>query len=59
MSEIVHRINAPTVTGANMMLAFDAIKHRITHVDISGFHVDFGTKHHFAIFKFAISHALK
>ena len=40
MSEVIHRINAPAVTGVVMRKARDPVNDRISHIDIGRGHVD-------------------
>jgi len=57
MRIIVHRVDAPFVTGHVMRRVSDAIKHRISHLHVRARHVDLPAQNMLAIFEFAGSHA--
>ena len=42
---IVHRIDAPFVSGAVMLSVQNAVHHRIAQVQVRRGHVDFGAQH--------------
>ena len=40
VGEVVHGIDRPGIAGAMVLLAADAVQHRIAHVDVIGIHAD-------------------
>ncbi len=59
MGPVIHRINAPFVTGTVMVTMLDAVQNRITHMHIRGAHVDFCTQYPRSIGKFTVFHPLE
>ena len=57
MGVVVHRVDAPLVTGANMVRAADAVDGWVAHVHIGRSHVDLGAQHHRAIGELTVPHA--
>ena len=51
MSKVVHRIDAPRITGPIVRLFFNAVNNRIPHSDIGRRHVNFGSQDMGAIVK--------
>ena len=45
MGKIIHRVNAPGLAGAVVLLVQDAVEHRVAHVDVGRSHVDFRPEH--------------
>ena len=59
MREVIHRINAPCVTGVVMSHACHTVDNRVSHVDVRGSHVNLGTKHLLTILILALFHLLE
>ena len=59
MSEVIHRINAPGVSGSVVSHVSYTVDNRVTHVHIRRCHVDLGTKNFFSIGIFAGFHFFK
>ena len=59
MSEVVHRIDAPLVTGVVVGHVGHAVDARLPHVDVGGAHVDLGAQHLLAVGVFALTHLFK
>ncbi len=57
MRPVIHRINAPGVASPVVRHMQYSIQHWVTHVDIGGGHVDFGSQNPGAVGKFPGSHA--
>ena len=57
MRVVVHRVNAPSITGVVVMGVHDPIEHGIAQVHVRGGEVDFGAQDHGAIGKFSRAHA--
>ena len=57
MREVIHRVDAPRISGAVMVRAHDAVQHRVTQVRIRRRHVDLGAQRLGAISKLARAHA--
>ena len=57
MGEIIHRIDAPLVPGAPMLLVEDAVNCRIAHNNIRAAHVDFGTQSFASLGELTVPHA--
>jgi hypothetical protein len=56
MREVVHRVDAPVVTGAVMVRAANAIEHRVAHVDVRRRHVDARAQYVSAVLELARAH---
>ena len=56
MSEIVHWIDAPCVTGSVVCHMSNTIDNRVTHIHIRRCHIDLGTEHFLSICIFAFFH---
>ena len=59
MSKVIHRIDAPGVTGIVVSHMGYTVNDRVTHVDIWGCHVDLGTQHFLAVLVFTLFHLFK
>ena len=59
MREVIHRIDAPFVSGIVMRRVRDAVNDRVSEVDVRRRHVNLGTKYLFAVRVFAGPHFLK
>ena len=59
MLEIIHRIDAPLVARAVMMMAQYAVQRRVAHDQVGRSHVDLGTQYVFAVREFARLHAME
>ena len=59
MRVVVHRIDAPLVSGAVMFGVQDAVHHRVAHIEIGRSHVDLGAQHARAVGEFPGLHALE
>ena len=59
MGEVVHRVDAPLVTGLVVFRKLNAVQHRIAHHDERRGHVDFGTQTRFAFFEATGTHFFK
>ena len=57
--EIVHRVDRPRVAGAMMMLALDAVHHRIAQVLVGARHVDLRAENVRAVGELTRAHARK
>ena len=57
MGEIVHRIDAPFVTGVMVLRVADAVQHRVAHPDVRRRHVDPGAERAGAVGVLAPLHA--
>ena len=57
--EVIHRIDAPLVTGVVVTHVVDTVDRRITHIEVAGSQIDLRTKCHGSIFKLAVLHSLK
>ena len=57
--EIVHRIDAPRLTGAVMLGMTNAVEDRVAQIDVRRRHVDFRAQHVRAIRELASAHALE
>src|SRR5436190_2749249 len=59
VGEVVHRIDAPLISGPIMRDALDAEQHRVAHIDVTRSHVDLRTRDMLAIRKLAGTHSRK
>jgi hypothetical protein len=60
MGKVIHRINAPFVTGPVMMRAFnDAVERRVPHHNVPRRHVDFRAQDAIPFFELAVFHPFK
>ena len=59
MGEVVHRVDAPLVTGLVVFSELNAVQHRIAHHDERRRHIDFGTQARFALFEATGTHFFK
>ena len=59
MSEVVHRIDAPLVTGIVVCHVSDTVDDRITHVDIRRCHIDLCAENLLSVLIHAVLHVLK
>ena len=59
MLEIVHRIDAPLIARAVMMMAQYAVHRRVAQQHVGGAHVDLGAQHAGAVRELAVLHALE
>ena len=59
MGKIIHRVNAPLITGAMVSSMCNSIDYRIAHNDIGGCHVNLCPKNMGAILKLTVLHFLK
>ena len=59
MCEIVHRIDAPFISGVMVSHMSHTVDDRISHIDIRGCHIDFCAKHTAAVLKFSVFHLLE
>ena len=59
MTEIVHRVDAPCVAGAVVMLVHDPVDGRVAHDHIGRGHVDLGPQGAGALGQFAVFHLRK
>ena len=59
VGEIVHRIEAPIVSGSVVVGPLDAVEQRVPHVHVGVRHVDFGAQHAMAIGMDAVPHFLE
>ena len=59
MSKIVHRINAPCISGIVMSHMCHTINNRISHIHIGRSHIDLCTEYFLSICKFSVLHVLK
>ncbi len=56
MREVIHRVDAPFVTGLMVLCVTDTIKNRIPHVDVRRGHIDLGPQHQLTVLVLAIPH---
>ena len=59
VGEVVHRVDAPRVPGAEVMSVQNPVEHRIAHVDVRVVHVDFRTENARSVLKHAVLHLLE
>ncbi len=59
MGKVIHRVDAPLVTGLVVGLETDTVQCRITHAHKRRRHIDFGTQYTLTLFEFAVFHLLK
>ena len=59
MSKVIHRVDAPLVTGIVMRRMSYTIDNRIPHIDVRGRHIDFGTENLFPVGILALLHCLE
>ena len=59
MGKIVHRINAPLISGVVMVHVGNAVNDRVAHVHVAAGHVDLGAEHFLAILELSVFHPLK
>ena len=59
VSEVVHGVDAPLVTGSVMRQVIDPVDNWVSHVEVARSEVDLGTESHLSVLKFAGSHSLK
>ncbi len=59
MGKIVHRVNAPVITGLMVMGKLDPVNHRVPHTDKAGGHINFCAQGTFALFKTTGTHFFK
>ncbi len=59
VGKVIHRVDAPLVTGAVMVQAVDAVDDRIAHVEVARREVDLRAQGHFAVLHLAVLHLLK
>ena len=55
--EVVHRVDAPLVARAVVVMAQDAVERRVAHQHVRGGHVDLGAQHAGAVRELALLHA--
>ena len=56
VGEVIHRVDAPLVTGLVMVCVADTVKNRIPQVDIGRGHINLGPQHQLTVLVFAITH---
>ncbi len=59
VSPVVHRINAPLVTGSMVMGVHDTIHHRISQIEIVSCHIDLGAQRSSTVGKLPCLHSLE
>ena len=59
VGEVVHRVDAPLVTGLVVFSELNAVQHRIAHHDERRRHIDFGTQTRFTFFEATGTHFFK
>ena len=57
MGEIIHRINAPGISGAVVPGPVDPVDNRVAHIEIAGGQIDFSPQRHFSILELPGSHS--
>ena len=56
MCEVIHRVDAPCITGAVMMSMRNPVQNRIAQVDVRRTHIDLGTQNPCSIREFSRTH---
>ena len=59
MREIVHRIDAPFISGVVVRSVHDSVDNRVSHVDVRACHVDLCPEAYLAVSKLARSHSFE
>ena len=59
MCEIVHRVDAPFVSGVVMCHMCHTVDNRISHINVRRCHIDLGTQNLCSILKLSVFHPLK
>ena len=59
VGEIIHRVDAPGVSGSVVGNLADPVEGRVTHMDVGRRHIDLCPKHMASIFEFPITHTLE
>ncbi len=59
MCEIIHRVNAPSVSRIVVRHMRHTVDHRITHVDVRRCHIDLGAQYLLSVLVFPVLHLFK
>ena len=59
MSEVVHRVDAPLVTGVVVCHMGNTVDNRITHIDIRRCHIDLRAENLLSVLVHTVLHILK